>query len=331
MRRLFLIYFLFFGIFADASGNGNQQINLIISVDWEGFSLEDANLEAFRKFREDYPEVKIVHFLNAAYFLQKGADAPSIQKKINSVIRPGDELGLHIHAFETLLEAAGVKYREDYNFWGREKSKPINNVRGHDVPLSIYSESEIRKIVRTSLNILEENGFKNLKSFRAGGWAASPEVLNALVKEGLTIDSSAVPPEIVKNVTGEETPLYSKIVNKLWQQTTVQSDTAYEIKTETGTIVEVPNNFGLADYITGEEVFEKFKVLFDNLDFNSNRPVNIHYGFHEETAAQFIGRVRYAIDKIKEHVQAYRVDINPKSLRELKLTSGSALSCERLF
>ncbi|MGZ3743428.1 MAG: hypothetical protein ACXVB1_18355 [Pseudobdellovibrionaceae bacterium] len=308
-----------------------QKINLIISVDWEGFSLDDKNLEAFQKFRNDYPEVKIVHFLNAAYFLQKGADALDIQKKIRSVIRPGDELGIHIHAFETLLNAAEVKYREDYTFWGREFSKPIGNVRGHDVPLSIFSESELRRLIRTSINILSQNGFENLKSFRAGGWSASPEVLKALAEEGIFIDSSAVPPDIVKNVTVEDQPLYNKIVNVFWKETTTQSDSAYEIKTEAGNILEIPNNFALADYISGEEVFKKFKTLFNTLDLSASHPVNIHYGFHQETAALYIDRVRFAIDKIRQFLGVYRVEFTSKTFTELKQKEGIILSCENIF
>jgi hypothetical protein len=328
MRIIFFILVLFFSFFVRASDT--QLINLIISVDWEGFSLEDHNLEAFKKFRDSYPQIKIVHFLNAAYFLQPDAAADVIRTKMNSVIREGDELGLHIHAFETLLKAAGVAYRESETFWGRKTSDPIFGVRGHDVPLTLFSEEEIRKLIRMSVQILEKNGFRKLNSFRAGGWAASPEVLSALIKEGILVDSSAVPPEIIKNVTGGDLPLYNNIVNKLWKDTNIQSDTAYEINTSVGKIVEIPNNFALADYFSGIAVFRTFKNLLEKLDFTSGRPVNFHYGFHQETAAQYIGEVRYALDHIFNYIQAYRIEMNSITFQEARVISDQLPYCRNL-
>lgn len=328
MRVILTVLVMFFSILVSAADT--QVINLIISVDWEGFSLEDNNIEAFKKFRDDYPQIKIVHFLNAAYFLQPGIDLAAVSKKINSVIREGDERALHIHALENLLNAAGVAYREYETFWGRETSEPIFGVRGHDVPLTLFSEEEIRKLIRTSVQILEQNGFKNIKSFRAGGWAASPVVLSALVKEGFLVDSSAVPPEIIKNSTGGDLPLYNNIVNKLWTDTNIQSDNAYEIKTSVGNIVEIPNNFALADYFSGIAVFRTFKNFLEKLDFTSGRPVNFHYGFHQETAAQYIGEVRYALDHIFNYIQAYRIEMNSITLREVRAISAQARYCRDL-
>jgi hypothetical protein len=331
-RRIFLSILTFFAIgVAHANTADTQQVHLMISVDWEGFSLEDHNLESFKKFRDDYPEVKIVHFLNAAYFLAEGADPEVVKKKISSVIRPGDELGLHIHALEPLLKAAGVEFRETETFWGRSQSEAINGMRGHDVPLTLFTEQEMRKLIRTSVKILNKNGFNNLKSFRAGGWSASPEVLSALVAEGFEIDSSAVTSDIVKLVTGTDSPLYKNIVNKLWKETSIMSTEAYPIKTAHGVLREVPNNFGLADYISGKGVFLNFKKLIDKTDFNSGKPINVHYGFHQETATQFIGEVRVAVDSIHNYIQSYRIELRSKTFEDYYKNQKSGASCGVVF
>jgi hypothetical protein len=326
---LILMITIFISLFASASVT--QDINLIISVDWEGYSLEDYNLEAMRKFRDDYPNIKIVHFLNAAYFLKKGIKLSTITKKIKSVIRKGDELGLHIHPFETLLKASGVSYKEGQTFWGRSESVPINGVRGHDLPLSLFNEAELRLLIRTSIHILEKNGFKNLRSFRAGGWSASPEVLSALVKEGIFIDSSAVSPAIIRNLVGRDSPLYKDIVNKYWANTTIQSANTYEIETSAGKILEIPNNFALADYITGISVFKNFKIFINAIDFSSEHPVNLHYGFHQETAAQFIGEVRSAIDNIAKYISAYQIELYSKTFQDLVVKKRKRRVCSALF
>jgi hypothetical protein len=312
-----------------SSSTGPQKIHLIISVDWEGFSLDESNLEAFRRFRNDYPEVKIVHFLNAAYFYTPGVDPEIIKNKIRSVIRPGDELGLHIHALETLLTEAGVSYREGETFWGRSESEPINGVRGHDLPLTMFTQDEVRKLIKQSVSTLHQYGFNNLKSFRAGGWAASKEVLNALVLEGFKIDSSAVSSDIVKLVTGKDSPLYKNIVHKLWPEISVRSTEPYEIKTENGSIIEIPNNFGLADYLSGRGLYVQFEKLMNSIEFSEDKPIIVHYGFHQETAQMYLGEVRRAIESLRRYQDSYRVEMKSKTFEDLQVSPFNVKACAR--
>jgi hypothetical protein len=256
-------------------------------------------------------------------------DPEIIRKKISSVIRPGDELGLHIHALETLLTEAGVTYREGETFWGRSESEPINGVRGHDLPLTMFTEEEVRKMIRQSVSTLHKYGFHNIKSFRAGGWAASKVVLNALVLEGFRIDSSAVTSDIVKLVTGKDSPLYKNIVHKLWPEISVMSTEPYEIKTQSGSIIEIPNNFGLADYLSGKGLYVQFEKLMNKIEFSEEKPVIVHYGFHQETAQMYLGEVRSAMESLKRYNQTYRVEIKSKTFEDLQLKPFNIRACAR--
>lgn len=348
MKRNLVLSFLV--LLISSASFASMRINLILSVDWEGYSLEEENLRAFQQFRQEYPEVKIIHFLNAAYFLNPGFPFfkslrnRSIAQKIQSVIRPGDELGVHIHAQETLLKASGVEFREHETFWGHEKSVSINGVRGHDVPLTLFSEEEIIKLLKTSVQILNENGFHNLYSFRAGGWAASPEVLNALVATGFRIDSSAVAPEIVKSImlksnigsTDSEPPIYKNVVHKLWRKINPKNDKAFTIETSHGPIVELPNNFGLADYVTGEEVFSQFLKTMNLWHQWHEEYFNLHFGFHQETASLYLGRVKTLINKLREHFdgRSQKFLLKSSTFEDLILypqLDHKTLTCRQLF
>jgi hypothetical protein len=312
---LVMVFSVFLSFLPEASWSQiGKNVNLFISVDWEGFSLDSENLDAFRQFRNDYPNIKIIHFLNAAYFTKPGAKAKTIAKQINSLLLPGDELGLHIHAFESLLRVAGVEFRDSETFWGHSGSEEINGDRGHDVPLSLYSEEEIRKIVRTSLNILGENGFSELRSFRAGGWIATPEVLEALIQEGIYVDSSAVSSEVVGLVAREDQPLY-QINKRLWPYQTPMNDRPYRIGTRSGSILEFPDNIALADYITAEQAFRHF----EDLVAREQRPgdsVFFHFGFHQETADVFLPRVRALLKSINQHTKAYDTQVQSKTFSD---------------
>lgn len=305
--------------------------NIFTTVDWEGYSLDPANLSAFSRFRDNHPEVRVVHFLNAAYFTKSGVDEADIAAKIQSVFRPGDEWGLHLHALESLLKASGVAFREGQTFWGDSESKAILGERGHDVPLSLFSVDELRKLIRTSLEILHKNGFKDIHSFRAGGWIASPEVLEALVHEGITIDSSAVSTEIVGLVAGPKMPLYT-INKKLWPNQTYLQHEPYQIQTPAGSIVEIPNNIALADYVDGEKAFELFDKLYaKNLGHKNN--VNFNFGFHQETAAAFLPRLEHLLKKIALFQQQYMVTtayrtFSELDLEELKANSHGQRNCK---
>jgi hypothetical protein len=319
-----------FGLQGFANNSSYQEIELIMSVDWEGFSLEPHNLKAFRDFRNDFPQIKMVHFLNAAYFIGDNVNRAKVKKEIKSVLRPGDELGLHVHALEPLLKAAAVPFRDQETFWGYEHSQPVNGIRGHDVPLTLFSLDEIRKIVRTSLSILSDNGFNGIQSFRAGGWSANQIVLEALVLEGIFVDSSAVSPEIVKYGIGENMPLFKNIVSKLWPGVNIHTNKPFVINTPSGSITEIPNNIGLADYIDGNTTFSIFKNFMTAIDLDNGEKPLFHFGFHQETAAAFLPEVRIALNKIFQYIESYRVSLASKTFVELKTDASPSISCQSI-
>src|SRR5436190_2161483 len=100
----------------DYTRRGKMQ--LLVTVDWEGRDLRDDNLNAMKSLRQRFPQVKIVHFLNAAYFTKSDSDAASAKTKIASTFLPGDEKGLHIHGWKKLFEAAGTTFINSPTFWG---------------------------------------------------------------------------------------------------------------------------------------------------------------------------------------------------------------------
>jgi hypothetical protein len=292
---LFILALSFVFPLREASANG--RVLLTISVDWEGDDLQEENLAAMRKFREDFPEIHLVHFLNAAYFTQPGADPAMFRAKIASVLRPGDELGLHIHGWQGLFEAAGVVFQDHPTFWGTEKSVPQSGGLGHDVPIDIYSAEEMRKVIHFSVSTLAASGFNDLRSFRAGGWLAGPAVRQALVGEGFLNDSSAVPVQLLQERIGES-PLY-RWVGNLWPDTTVESQ-PYELAADGGgSLREFPDTLCLADYVKGEQVLGEFKALAAMS--SEQAPLRLHFGFHQETAATYLANVRDALLGIRAY------------------------------
>jgi hypothetical protein len=281
------------------------RIQILVTVDWEGRDLAESNLRAMHEFRAEFPRVRMVQFLNAAYFTKPGADANEVTSKIRTALLPTDELGLHVHGWKRLFEAAGVKFRTSPSFWGA--SYPLqgdcNYDCGHEISISGYTESELEKVVRFSIDTLERNGFGRAKSFRAGGWMATEPVRQAIVASGIVWDSSAVPRDFLAGEL-QGLPLLD-MVTANWKGITDTSQ-PYAI----GALGELPDNGALADYVTADEmvkVFEDNEALLQK-DPTVTRTVVI--GFHEETAAKYLYRVKDALVRIMDLAAKDKVPIS---------------------
>lgn len=293
------------------------KVRIVVSVDWEGMDLSAHNLSAMRQFRQDYPDIPLQHFLNAAYYTKPRANPERITQAINSVLLPADEHALHIHGWRSLFEKAGVSFKTRPVFVGEEVDpSQCRYDCGHEVPITAYSQSELRQVIRFSNDLLEAHGFKRPKSFRAGGWQANQAVLEALAMEGFTLDSSAVYRQFLEPAWGGSNLL--RFLRRLWP-TTLPTSQPYRIKLgEQLAIAELPNNGCLADYMTGEQMLAVFTDNARALKDQPRRDVFVSIGFHQETAADYLPALREGIDAIKRYAQAqdisYEFTVDLKAL-----------------
>ena len=272
-----------------------RKVRIVVSVDWEGAHLHGEDLDAMVAFRDAFLDVRLTHLLNAAYFLKDGADAGAVAAKIRSVIRPGDETGLHVHPWRSLVEAAGVAFREGPTFLGeRYPLGEIDGDIGHEVELGAYDVAEIRAIVRESKRILAEADFKLSGSFRAGGWMGSDRVLEAIRAEGFLVDSSAIDSKWLDEL---ERFRICRRIRRLWPDVT-EATGPFVVRTRAGPVIEMPDTCSLADYVTAKEMAGHVERAVRRLAADPTRDVFCHFGFHQETAEEFVGRVADAIRAI---------------------------------
>jgi hypothetical protein len=289
----------------DATSKGH--LTVVVTVDWEGRDLLDENLAAMEDLRARFPEVPLVQFLNAAYFTKPGADADVVAQRIERALRPDDELGLHIHGWKRLFEAAGVTFRSTPTFWGTDQlSNDCAFDCGHEVPISAYDVDELRQVMRFSVDTLASHGFGEATSFRAGGWMADVNVREALVLEGFATESSAVPADYLAEEIGH-LPLHGWVA-ELWSGTTNTSQ-PYVLETESGALVEVPDNGALADYVSADEMFDVYLAGKDQWLGDKERDVVVSIGFHQETAARYVSRVETALERMFADAEADEIEL----------------------
>jgi hypothetical protein len=297
------------------------RLQLVVTVDWEGRDLRDDNLVAMQNLHAHFPQVKIVHFLNAGYYTKQYANRTDITARINRAIKPGDEKALHIHGWKRLFEASGLTFRASPTFWGTSldaHGRECIDDCGHEVPISLYTSAELRKVVKFSLDTLEGNGFGRAKSFRCGGWMAKPNVRDAIAAEGLTYEHSAVPTVFLKPKLGT-TPIYSWL-SELWQGTTNISQ-PYTLATSTTPLTEVPDNGALADYVSTEQMMDTFEANKAAFLADRTKNVVVSVGFHEETAASYVPQLEAALQRMYDEAKAANIPF--ESVTSESLSAGA--------
>jgi hypothetical protein len=278
-------------------------LELVVTVDWEGRDLRDDNLTAMVHLRTMFPQVKIIHFLNAGYYTKEGVKDADVTERINRALRPGDEKALHIHGWRRLFEAAGDTFRSSPTFWGTTldpHSEACLDDCGHEVPISLYTTDELRRVVKFSLDKLETNGFGRAKSFRCGGWMAKPVVRDAIAAEGLRYEHSAVPTVFLQPQLGTM-PIYGWL-SDLWKGTTNTSQ-PYSIATSSTPLLEVPDNGALSDYVSSQQMVDTFEANKAAFLADRSKNVVVSIGFHEETAASYAPRLEAALQRIYDEVK----------------------------
>lgn len=215
-------------------------IKVLLSIDWEGTSLNHDDLAAIHSFRERHPAIPFVQFLNAAYYTH-GRPPDVVTEQINRAIRIEDEIGLRLHGLKTLFEAAGVPYRSepDFNLERAPIGLPVAEV-GSSVAISHYNERELGRVISFSKETLRRSGFPIPVSFRAGAWLANNTVLAALVETGFVYDHSAVPAAVI----GERAPLMrlGGMLETLWPNISTESQPYRIYPQGLRFISEIPNN-----------------------------------------------------------------------------------------
>lgn len=273
------------------------RVTLTVSVDWEGRDLTEENLRAFEKLRAAHPGVPFTHFLSAGYLTRPGVDLADQAKRMNRVLRPGDEKGHHVHMWRSLVEAAGVVFRSDPRW--TPPGTPLHEDKGdagHEVYSEAYTKEEIQKIVREGVKRLRDAGFEISKSYRGGGWVTPPHLLEAIRAEGFEIDSSATDSSWLKDLDrwGYSIP---KRLREVWTGITEKTQPFF-IETPAGKVLEMPDTGNLADYVTSDQMVTHVKRAIEEAKA-TGKEVFVHIGFHQETAARYSPRVLEAIERIR--------------------------------
>lgn len=287
----------------DPPPTGRPTVTLYMTVDWEGWSLEEENLQAMQDFRVRHPHIPMLHLLNPVYAMRAGMDMAQVTQRIRSTFLPGDGEGLHLHGWRTLVEACGLGYRSEPAFSEAEGACSQDDC-GYNVSLELaYSESELRTLMACSSEQLVQQGFRRPTHFRAGGWQLGPKLAHALQANGFRWDSSRIDPALLLGRWHADSALIAML------RTLHPNATALEQpRTLRPGLLQYPNNAALADYTSASDLLAIFKALAEKAHAERKEMVMV-LGFHQETADHYLPRLDEAIRLIVQEAAGKQVGI----------------------
>jgi len=271
-----------------AASAEETSITVYLTVDWEGWSLDEENLQAMRDFRARHPQIPMLHLLNPVYYLRPGADAQTITALIRSTLLPIDTVGLHLHGWKTLLQSCQLPYRTTPSFADTDETCPGKEC-GYTVSLEFaYSAAELEALVACSSDLLAGQGFNRPRHFRAGGWQLGPKLASALQQNGFTWDSSRLDADLLLPKWSEDSGLV-----QLLRQLHTDASIFDQPRQLLPGLMQFPNNAGLMDYTSTEQLLDIFRQLLD-----AKKPVMVT-GFHQETAFVYLDNLEDAIRQMQ--------------------------------
>ena len=282
------------------------KIQLLLALVWEGQDLSQHNLSALAEFREQHRDLSVVHLVSPAYFTKAKADKAAVTATLRSLIQPQDQIVVLLGGWKSLVAEAGVIYRQAPTFWSSAVTPGDCAIDcGSDVPLNIYPDSDIAKILAKGLSTLAANGFERPIGVSVQGWMASPQLYEAAVRAGLKYDLSAVAPDLLSKRL-KYYPIYAW-ARALWPDLTPHSQ-PFKVITDAGSITEIPLSLASMDYLTSKDVDSIFQEYLQHLQQTPNRDLVFPLVLHQETAMATVPILSASLQKIfaaaaLEHVQ----------------------------
>lgn len=293
------LYLLILACPLSAFADQDRSITVYITVDWEGWSLDEENLETMDRFREQHPHIPMVHLLNPAYFTQSGADSTRITAQIRRTLRPNDVIGLHLHGWRSLVEYCGLSYQNTPTFAEGNEGCNVQDC-GYTVSLELaYDQPALAQLLDCSAKLLDQHGFGRPRHFRAGGWQLGPNLAAALHAQDFIWDSSSIDAKLIAGAWGEQSALVQQLKSLHPHATTLDQPV-----TLLPGLMHFPNNAGLADYTSTDQIVRLFQALLD-----AHQSVMVT-GFHQETAFVFLDRLAEAIPRLETAAQAAGVKLH---------------------
>jgi hypothetical protein len=258
---------------------------VIVTTDWDFSDPGDRANTYQDAMHATHPEVRITHFVGPYTFTDPAVTPARRSELVTWLLKQRDtfhdEIGLHIHPWCHFVVSAGLTCVTD-----QSTTMPAGDTTGYTVKLGAYGRTNMGILLDHAKTLFEQNGLNAPKTFRAGGWTATLETVQALADKGYVADTSALNWKYIEKAWGT-TELYRwNMENWLPINDTSQPYFPSQTNVLTSTlptlpILEVPDNGVMIDYTLLPEITGIFDSNWNGQTLMS--PKTLMMGFHPST------------------------------------------------
>jgi hypothetical protein len=175
--------------------------------------------------------------------------------------------------------------------------------------VSSYTEDEFATLLMAADTLFVDNGLGKPTSFRAGGWSAEAHTLRALARTGYVADTSAVNWARLEEWEGLPGTMLYEWNKEHWatigdtsQPYYPNEDDALSSEAPTLSILQVPDNGALVDYVKGAEMIEIFTANWPGGALPEPRQLSV--GYHPPN---FTTGYKNRMDELFTHVDQFLI------------------------
>jgi hypothetical protein len=287
----------------------SHPLYVLATTDWDFSDPSQQALDFHDRMHTEHPGIKITHFIGPYSFTDPDVSATREAELVAWARRMrddhGDELGLHIHPYCHFVEYAGLVCNiEESTVYGTDST-------GYTVGLWAYGDASFRVLLEAADQLFVDRGLGKPVTFRAGGWTATIETLRALAATGYVADTSANNWARMEEWNRPRSGILYQWNRDNWATIGDTSQPYYPNDTDvlsfdepTLSILEVPDNAIMVDYVTIEEMTEIFEANWDGAPLE--QPTTYVMGWHP--AASFGDAEKARVDGLFDLTDQYLAD-----------------------
>ena len=243
-----------------------SSIYLVVSLVWTGQKISKSDLQQYDKLREDFPSLKVFHFISGKYFIDQNKN--NNLDIFRKVIKKHDNAGLYLAPWASLVTASGINDRssQEHSFWG---SRPAYHQKdwGMDTFMDAYTVAELDQFFEENRSIATETDLIDPEVAMVAGWNGSQKVRASLIRAGFKVDFSPINPISLQHSLSNY-PGFEK-VKRDWSNISYTSRPK-NIRSHIGQMIQIPQNFGTIDYISPKRTQEKLNIYLSKIKNNQS-------------------------------------------------------------
>lgn len=256
---------------------------VLVTTDWDFGDPGQPSITYQNSLHKDHPELRMTHFVGPYTFTDPTVTPARQQELVQWLVKQrdtyDDEIGLHIHPYCHFVESAGLTCIID------QSTVYVEDNTGYTIKLAAYNRQQMGVLLDHANALFEQNGLNRTRTFRAGGWTANLDTIAALADKGFIADTSALNWARIEEWKDQQTGELYRWNMANWspigdtsQPYWPSENNVLESSPPTLSILEVPDNGVMIDYVTLEEMNGLFDANWNREPLSS--PVTLMMGFH---------------------------------------------------